>query len=286
MNNRPLPHRLVQVPFNPLQNNLHDLMREETARAMTQHPWRNPFATTKALHRAITDLLRVTSNPALLAQYTSFSHDALLGEVLAEGPAPKVQYACVRARRLAKQGEKVLIWTNFRQNIESIADQLRDLGAVYVNARISADADDDGTREGRIRQFRYDPNCFVMVANPAAAAEGISLHKVCHHAIYVDRTYNAAHYLQSEDRIHRLGLLPNESPTVEILQCSGSIDESVQVRLEAKVAAMAVALNDPSLSIGASQYVPFDIDDDPESDSDLLDEDDVRSILSWLRGGG
>jgi hypothetical protein len=38
------------------------------------------------------------------------------------------------------------------------------------------------------------------------------LHKVCQNAIYVDRTFNAAHFLQSEDRIHRLGQV--HSPTI------------------------------------------------------------------------
>ena len=38
-----------------------------------------------------------------------------------------------------------------------------------------------------------------------SASEGISLHKVCKRALYLDRTYNAAQYLQSRDRIHRIG---------------------------------------------------------------------------------
>ena len=41
---------------------------------------------------------------------------------------------------------------------------------------------------------------------PAAAGEGISLHHAAHDAIYLDRSYVSTHYLQSIDRIHRLGL--------------------------------------------------------------------------------
>lgn len=62
----------------------------------------------------------------------------------------------------------------------------------------------------------------VMVANPAAASEGVSLHRVCHHAIYLDRTFNAAHYLQSEDRIHRFGLPKDQETIVEIVECEES----------------------------------------------------------------
>ena len=45
----------------------------------------------------------------------------------------------------------------------------------------------------------------VLLANPQAMSEGISLHLECHDAIWLDRTYNAGQYLQGIDRIHRLG---------------------------------------------------------------------------------
>jgi SNF2 family DNA or RNA helicase len=103
---------------------------------------------------------------------------------------------------------------------------------------------------------------------------------VCHNAIYVDRTYNAAHYLQSEDRIHRLGLNSDQSPTIELLICPESIDENIQERLQIKVNRMANALNDKSLSI---ETIPYDIGDDPEEDSINIDYDDIKSLLEWLR---
>ena len=73
-----------------------------------------------------------------------------------------------------------------------------------------------------------------------------------------------------EDRIHRLGLRPDQKPIVEILQCENSIDEVVQRRLERKVDAMSRALNDSSLDIGTVQYdVDYDSDEDSISESDL-----------------
>ena len=277
-------HQYIEVPFNRAQWHLHEVMRQELAQIVANSGKFDSLAQRRKLGSAALHLIMVASEPSLLLRVPHFPHENLLGEVLAEGAAPKIRFACERARRLAKQGLKSIVWSTFRQNVESMADQLRDLRAVYIHGGIDAgDQDDDSTREGRIKQFRNDPHCYVMVANPAAAAEGISLHRICRHAIYVDRTYNAAHYLQSEDRIHRLGLGPDESPTIEILFCPGSIDESVRDRLEAKVNAMAAALDDPSLTIRAHQYVPFDLDDDPEADSGLIEEDDVGSILEWLR---
>ena len=46
----------------------------------------------------------------------------------------------------------------------------------------------------------------ILIGNPKKGGEGISLHYNCHNAIYLDRTYNAAEYLQSRDRIHRIGM--------------------------------------------------------------------------------
>ena len=46
----------------------------------------------------------------------------------------------------------------------------------------------------------------VLITNPHTLAESVSLHGVCHDAIYYEYSYNLVHLLQSKDRIHRLGL--------------------------------------------------------------------------------
>ncbi len=280
----PVTRRVICVPLNDTQRRLYNLMSSEVARQAEATLSRSNRQALRLLGRSVIRILQVVSNPALLAREIRFVHEDLLSEVLAEGDGPKIRFACLRARQLAKGGRKTLIWTTFRENVELIADRLRDLGAVFIHGGVDAGLDDDDdTREGKIKLFHDDPNCFVMVANPAAASEGISLHKVCHHAIYVDRTYNAAHYLQSEDRIHRLGLEADEAPTIELLEGENSIDQSVRARLELKVQKMADALNDPSLNIDPIPFDPYDTDDTPEGDAAILDLDDVRSILETLR---
>ena len=91
-----------------------------------------------------------------------------------------------------------------------------------------------------------------LIANPAAAGEGISLHRVCHDAVYLDRSYNATHYMQSVDRIHRLGLTEGTVTNVCIFQTTtpqglGSIDYSVSRRLGTKIDAMYQLLRDKDL---------------------------------------
>ncbi|MFZ2852118.1 MAG: helicase, partial [Leptotrichiaceae bacterium] len=48
--------------------------------------------------------------------------------------------------------------------------------------------------------------------------ESISLHEVCHDAVYYEYSYNLVHLLQSKDRIHRLGLKDEQYTQYYFLQ--------------------------------------------------------------------
>lgn len=272
------------VAMSPLQTELYGYMKSEVARQAALYLTDRTRGAFRNLGRSVTRLLMFVSHPALLSREIEIAKPGLLAAVMAEGKGPKLTYVLRRARELAREGKKVLIWSSFRHNVEFIAASLQDLGAVFIHGSVDAgDDDDDGTREGRIKLFHDDPNVRVMVANPAAASEGVSLHTVCHHALYLDRTFNAAHFLQSMDRIHRLGLPPDQDTTIEIVECAKSVDETVDSRLAAKINAMAVALNDTSLRIDP---IPMDVQpaDDDELPEGELDADDVQALLRDLRG--
>ncbi len=274
-------HSIV-LPMAPLQRELYKLMKSEVAReARSALTIRNKQAL-RMLGRSVSRLLQFVSNPSLLAADLSFVKPELYQAVLAEGDGPKLRYVIKRARELTAQGHKVLIWSSFVRNVEYLAEKLIDLGAVYIHGKVDAgEDDDDETREGKIKLFHIDSNTKVMIANPAAASEGVSLHKVCHHAIYLDRTFNAAHYLQSEDRIHRLGLEPDENTFIEIVQCEDTVDETVQGRLNIKIERMAKALEDSSLMIDPIAIDPTEIDD-YDYYSVGLGEGDIEALLGDL----
>ena len=265
----------IQVAINmaPAQRQLYRLLRSELARQANNIITQRDRQLLRQIGRSALTLLQFVSNPALLAKH-DFPHAQLLADVFDEGDSPKVEYACKRARMLAKQGRKTIIWSSFVENVEIISDRLVDLGADYIHGGVEASSEyEEDSREAKIRTFHDDPHAFVLVANPAACGEGISLHTVCHNAIYVDRTYNAAQYLQSEDRIHRIGLKPTDLTYVEILCCYDFVDESVERRLRSKIAQMARVLDDADLNI-----VPIPLDPD-----DLgLDEEDFRDLLGHL----
>ncbi len=278
----PPKRKIVSVSLTAEQQAFYLLLKSETARQV-QGITRFNRTNLRRMGRSIIKLMQFVSNPALLAQDIAGAFSEELSRVLVEGKSIKVDKACERARQLAKQGEKSIIWTSFVDNVELIANRLEDIGADYIHGGVDAGDDrETDTREGKIKRFHDDKNAMVLVANPAAASEGISLHQVCHTAIYVDRSFNAAHYLQSEDRIHRLGLDPGISTNIEIIECRDTIDEVVNERLKNKVARMAEVLNDKSLNINEDDYAY-------EEENDVLsivglEEGDAVAILDYLRG--
>lgn len=275
----PVIRTMVPLRMAPLQAELYKLMKFEVAREAASALGVHGKLAFRALGRSVARLLMFVSNPSLLSAEIGFAHAELLAGVLSEGEGPKMRYVLKRARTLAREGQKVLLWSSFRNNVEYLAERLADLGAVYIHGGVDAgDEDDDETREGKIKLFHDDPNVMVMVANPAAAGEGVSLHRICHHAIYLDRTFNAAHYLQSEDRIHRFGLPATQKTFIEIVECEGTVDETVRARLGFKIGRMAEALDDPSLRPDPIPLDPSEIED-YEDYSTGLSPDDIRVLL-------
>ena len=178
----------------------------------------------------------------------------------------------------ADRGRKTLVWSTFVDSVNTIGNQVLapfQPAVVHGSTPIDGEDDDPALRKNQIRRFRHDPNCSVLVANPAAMSEGVSLHHECHEAIYVDRSFNAGQFLQSVDRIHRLGLDPNEHTRIRILTCRGTIDEVVATRLEIKTTALGLMLDDPELAL-----LQFTDEDDTDY---TLDAQDREALVQHLR---
>lgn len=279
----------VSVELGPLQRELYDVLRSEAARVASGMRQRD-IRFFRQLGRQVVQLLQAAVNPMLLTQGELVAREEieplpeggrawdLLREIAKFEQPAKIEKAVQRARDVMRSDRKVLIWTGFIMNILSLEELLADEGAVVLYGAVpTGSADDPETREGRIRRFHEDPTCQVMVANPAAAGEGISLHQACHHAIYLDRSFNAAHYLQSVDRIHRLGLDAGTVTRVEVLEAQDTIDQRVAHRLARKIEAMSKILNDPGLA--ALAYDPADVVEDFGGG---IEPDDIDEILDHL----
>ena len=277
-----LDHRVVQVPMTQLQREIYKTLKSEVRRQLNPVLSDSSRYELRRIGKCVMKVMEFVSNPSLLSNDMDYAFDRRVGALLLESDGPKIDYACRRARQLAAEGKKVLIWSSFVQNVELIALRLSDLGAEFIHGGVDAgDESDFDTREGKIKRFHTDDTCKVLVANPAACSEGISLHKVCQYAIYLDRSFNAAHYMQSEDRIHRLGLSPDAKPQIEFVECEDSIDQVVRTRLELKVKTMAQALEDSSLSVEISSV---DYDEEAE-DYDSLTADDAKAVIEYFFSG-
>ncbi len=275
-----LPERYDEpIPINmsDAQNRLYNAIRDEELLRLEGLQDASQRIRMRELSRCYIKLLQLASNPMLVSEDIASAHPEILRELRNEGTCPKIEWACDRARELAAENKKVIIWSSFVQNVELIANRLEDLGAVFIHGGVDAGSEEEeSSREGKIREFKNNPNCMVMVANPAAAGEGISLHRVCLNAIYIDRTFNAAHFLQSIDRIHRLGLEDGEHPHVQFLISEGSIDESVDARLTDKIQRMLNALNDRTI-------YPNPISFDEEQGLSEIDNEDYEELQRHLR---
>jgi SNF2 family DNA or RNA helicase len=239
--------------------------------------------------KSVMRLLQLSVNPTLALQgmiRDDFKVESgIVDKVIEEGVSEKMRVVAAHARSLAKEKKKVIIWTIFTGSILDLETSLADLNPVTLYGAIpSGDSNDPNTREGKLKRFHDDPSCMVIIANPAAAGEGISLHTVCHEAIYLDRSYVSTHYLQSIDRIHRLGLEDGVITNIHIYRTKappgiGSVDYSVSRRLSMKIDNLRQLLNDEDL-----HEIVLDEDnaDDP-IDYDV-DMQDLIDLVAELEG--
>lgn len=286
----PIEVEQVAIKLGPLQRELYDLLRSEARRVAVGLGGRDRQFF-RNLGKHVMRLLEAASNPMLLASGTMLDDD-LQNRTEAGARAFELLRECARREEPAKIAdlrrrvddsageEKILIWTSFTQNILYLEKVLSDWNPVIIYGDVATGSEeDDTTREARIKRFHVDDSCRVMIANPSACGEGISLHKACHHAIYLDRTFNAAHYLQSVDRIHRLGLDEDTVTRVDILEAAGTVDSRVASRVWSKIQVMSQILNDHSLE--ALAYDPEDIEEEFPAG---LQPEDVEEVLQHLEG--
>lgn len=220
--------------------------------------WRGGEQDAEALGRVLLYLLMAATTPALLAtgasRYEPLPYrvpplspptESALGDLLRDLPhyelSPKYQETLKIVADNAGAGRKTLIWSTFVRNLTSLESLLARFGPAIVHG---------GTedRGEQLRRFREDPDCMVLLSNPATLGEGVSLHRDCHDAVYIDRDFAAGRFLQSLDRIHRLGLPDGTTTQITVLVANETVDELVEQRLAAKMLFMGGILDDKAVT--------------------------------------
>lgn len=148
----------------------------------------------------------------------------------------KFEGATQKATSLVQEGKTVVIWCIFIDTMLQLVDELEKKGlrVAIIYGAISAPE-----REKIISNFQ-NGQFDILITNPHTLAESVSLHKVCHDAIYLEYSFNLTHMLQSRDRIHRLGLDDNDETNYYYFMLEGqegqrnTIDLKVYNRLKEK----------------------------------------------------
>tara|TARA_Y100001935_G_C17296750_1_gene506562 strand:- start:27 stop:1901 length:1875 start_codon:yes stop_codon:yes gene_type:complete len=168
-----------------------------------------------------------------------------------EKPAKLIKLLQLIDAHISKK-EKVIIWSNFVKNVEYIESELSSKG--IISKKIIGETPTEN-KKGRTKQVGMtrsqivedfndvNGNIQVIIANPAACAESISLHKDCNNAIYYDLSYNTAQYLQSLDRIHRVGALNNLPSYYYILNYSDTVEKDIWDRVNLKAERMRAVMD-------------------------------------------
>jgi len=145
----------------------------------------------------------------------------------------KVKKCLELVNDIIDKNESVIIWTTYLDSLNKIYHLLSKeydfVKKIYGETEISErDSIIDDFNLGKVR---------ILITNPHTLAESVSLHKLCNNAIYLELDYNLTHYLQSRDRIHRLGIEDTRQTNYYILQSfygEQSIDERIYKALDNK----------------------------------------------------
>ena len=128
---------------------------------------------------------------------------------------------------LISSKRKVIVWSFFVRSLDEMMERYRRFNPVRIYGSV-ASAD----RKAAVKSFQEDPNTMLFFGNPAAAGAGITLH-AAYDAVYVSYSNQAAHYLQSLDRIHRRGQV-SDQVNYYLLVCKGTVEETEIIRLRGK----------------------------------------------------
>lgn len=217
----------------------------------------NPKMLLKAISENQEDfsaILDTTSDPEDI-DYVDYSQD-IKDLINSLGKTEKFNSCIQQVKKLNSEGKSVIIWCIFVDSIRQLTSQLEKEG---ISAGVIFGSTSEEERKNILNKFK-EKEIDVLITNPHTLAESVSLHSVCHDAIYYEYSYNLVHLLQSKDRIHRLGLKEGQYTQYYFLQSifvtrdgfEYSLDQKIYQRLLEKEKIMLDAIDEDILeSLGS-----------------------------------
>ena len=282
----PIFHEPILVDMGPVQQAIYDAIVEMAVKRFEDDTLSAAFKKSAAIR-----LRQASSNPSLLKKPLQglFTYDEddndyqevyddeidvdnriidLINNYDSLEIPPRLIKLLSLTKSLLDNNQKVIIWCEFIDTCERVSEYLKANG-IKNNILYGKTSQED--RETIISAFKDPTNSDfkVVVANPHAVGESISLHKACHNAIYYEMGFNAGVYMQSKDRIHRVGLPKDCETNYYFIQSTDSVDSNIYDRVLTKEEKM--------IKIIESEEIPL-ISNNIEFENDP-DEDDIKLII-------
>lgn len=281
----PVFNQPLNVEMSPIQSKIYEELAYNSIHKIERGELGKVFARSAAIR-----MRQAATNPSLLAKPLDDYFDNLDGDYCAkmqldskvdlsdemldlvkrykqlETPSKFVAAYNIIKDILNDDG-KVIVWSEFVGTCNDFSDYLTSNG---IKNRLLYGATPQEEREDTIIRFGNPNNrdfC-VVVANPHAVGESISLHKGCHNAIYLEQGFNAGTYMQSKDRIHRVGLPEGVTTNYYYIHSLNTVDSVVYSRVIQKENKM--------LDLIEKEEIPL-----IAKNADFIDDtdDDIKAII-------
>lgn len=130
---------------------------------------------------------------------------------------------------LFKRGHKVLIFSQFKTQLDILEDYARDLRQWNV-CRIDGSVAQDDRRQ-QIKEFNTNPDYKLFLLSTRAGGQGINLASA-DTVILFDSDWNPQQDLQAQDRAHRIG--QTRPVVIYRLATKGTVEEELLMSADAK----------------------------------------------------
>lgn len=245
------------VAMEPIERYLYDTIVDRIRTIDDSDAVRDAVTVSKLRRGRLMRLRQVLSNSALLRTVIDEYDEDLLGDDASivkmidtynskEIPG-KLSVLMDLIAGLREKGEKVVVWSFFVNTLYLIQEHCTKRlwhADVVCGKTPNSTATNADTRDDIIERFKEEGSrCDILIANPSACSESISLHRTCSHAVYYDLSYNCAEYLQSIDRIHRVGGSEQKISYYHHLQYADTFEPEILANITAKADRMAVVLD-------------------------------------------
>ena len=178
------------------------------------------------------------STANLLAMVSRLRQATACPSILTTEPiiSAKVERTVDLAEQIVSSGEKVVIFSTFKETVKQLSEKLSHLGVV-----LGTGDNDDSEIEQAKQSFQNDLNTKVFIGTWQKCGVGITL-TAASYMIFIDHPWTSAGCEQAEDRIHRIGT--SNSVFIYRLIARDTIDERVLELVNDKRALSSYIIDD------------------------------------------